>query len=201
MDQKVEIIERSDGYSGFFRLERYRLRHRLFAGGMSPDLNRELFERGDAVVVLLYDPQRDQVVLVEQFRIGALQSESGPWLMEAVAGIFEPGESPEMVAGREAQEEAGCQIKRLIPICNYYVSPGGTSEIHHLFCGLVDAIGVGGIHGLPHEGEDIRVHVIGLAQAMEWVASGRIISAAPIIALQWLTLNHQQLVSPVADQE
>ncbi|WP_411293351.1 ADP-ribose diphosphatase [Thiohalomonas denitrificans] len=189
----VEIIEREVEFEGFFRLERYRLRHRLFDGSMSPVIERELFERGHAAALLPYDPVRDTVVLLEQFRIGALEMPGGPWLLEAVAGIIEPGESAEDVVRRESQEEAGCTVTDLEPICRYLVSPGGTSETLTLFCGRVDSRDLGGIHGLESENEDIRVSVVPLDQALAWLEEGVINSAGPIIALQWLRLNRQRL--------
>lgn len=189
----VEVQEHEVCYQGFFRLERYRLRHRLYEGGMSPLLTRELFERGHAAAVLPYDPLRDEVVLLEQFRIGALQAPGGPWLLEIVAGIIEPGESAVEVVERELQEEAGCGLQALEPICEYLVSPGGTSERISLYCARVDSRGLGGIHGLAEEGEDIRVSVVSYAEALDWLAQGRINSASPIIALQWLQLQRERL--------
>ena len=144
----VEIAAREVAFKGFFRIETIRLRHRTFAGGWTGYFERELFERGEAVCVLLFDPQRDCVVLTEQFRIGALADEHSPWLLELVAGIVEPGESYADVAQRETAEEAGCTFNELLPICNYWVSPGGTSERVQLYCALIDSAGVGGVHGL-----------------------------------------------------
>lgn len=187
------IEERTACFRGFFRVDRYRLRHRLFAGGWSQSLTRELFERGDAVAVLPYDPVLDQVVLIEQFRIGAIREAAGPWLLEIVAGIIDAGEPPEAVAVREMREEAGLELRDLVPITRCLVSPGGTTEAIHLFCGWVDAQQAGGIHGLEGEGEDIRVSTLPVEQAFERVADGGINSAAPIIALQWLQLNRERL--------
>ncbi len=189
----VKIIERETGYSGFFRLYRYRLRHRLFAGGWTPVITRELFERGHAVAVLPYDPVRDKVVLVEQFRIGALEAEGGPWLLECIAGMIENGEPPQTVARREAREEADCELMELVSVADYLVSPGGTSERIRLYCGKADVSDVGGIHGLAEEHEDIRVTVVSFQQAMALLQEGRINSAAPIIALQWLAMNRERL--------
>ncbi len=129
----VEIIERTTPYRGCFRIEAYRLRHQRFGGGWTEVMTRELFERGHAAVVLPYDPARDVVVLIEQFRIGAYAAGRGPWLIEAVAGIVEPGEEPEDVARREAMEEAGCAITALEAIGTVMPSPGGSSEILHLY--------------------------------------------------------------------
>lgn len=193
MNKQFRVDDHEVCHDGYFRLERYRLRHTLFAGGWSRPLVRELFERGHAVAVLPYDPRADAVVLVEQFRIGALQRAGGPWLIEAVAGILETGEAPEAVARREAVEETGLALTELESICRYYASPGGTSETIHLYCGMVDARGAGGIHGLEDEGEDIRVHVLPVDRALDGIGSGMVDSAPAIIALQWLTLNRERL--------
>ena len=180
-------------FEKYFRLDEYSISHELFAGGNSPVFTREIFERGVVVAVLPYDPRRGKVVLIEQFRIGAIEDADGPWLIESVAGVIDAGESEQQVALRECVEEAGCNIERLETISNYYVSPGGTSEHCSLFCGIVDSEGVGGIHGLPHEHEDIRVMVIDAEQAYAWVREGRVRSSATIIALLWLELNEARL--------
>lgn len=194
IDLRVEILDKTVCYNGFFRIERYHLRHRLFSGAWSRELTRELFERGHAVAVLPYDPVLDAVVLVEQFRIGALEAPGDPWLLEIVAGVIDhPDETPEDVARREAVEEANCHLQDVVHICDYFVSPGGTSERISLFCGKVDATEAGGVYGLAEEAEDIRVVVVPFAEAMAQLRAGNIKSAAPIIALQWLQLNHDQV--------
>ena len=190
---KYEILEQRAAYQGFFRIERFRLRHQLFSGGWGDELTRELFERGYAAAVLPYDPVSDRVVLIEQFRIGALNAPGGAWLMEIIAGIIDPGEASEAVVRRESEEEAGLRLQALEFICDYLVSPGGTSERIALYCGQVDATGAGGIHGLEQEGEDIRVTTVAYAEACEMLASGRLNSASVIIAMQWLMLNRDAL--------
>ena len=108
-DSRVHILDKTVCYDGFFRIERYRLRHQLFRGGWSREITRELFERGHAAAVLPYDPLLDAVVLIEQFRIGALETPGDPWLLEIVAGVIDkPDETPEDVVRREAVEEANC---------------------------------------------------------------------------------------------
>ncbi|ATA25603.1 ADP-ribose diphosphatase [Brenneria goodwinii] len=189
----VEIIAREELYKGFFSLVRYRFRHRLFNGEMSDEVSREIFERGHAVVLLPYDPVRDEVVLVEQIRIAAYDSSVSPWLLELVAGMIEPGESLEDVARREAQEEAGLVVGRCQPIVNYLASPGGTSERLAVMVGEVDTRTAAGIHGLAEENEDIRVHVVSREQSYQWVEEGIIDNAASVIALQWLALHHEKL--------
>lgn len=189
----VEIIARETLYSGFFSLDLYRFRHRLFNGEMSGEVRREIFERGHAAVLLPFDPVRDEVVLVEQIRIAAYDTSESPWLLEMVAGMIEEGESPEDVARREAVEEAGLEVKRVKDMLSYLASPGGTSERLTILVGEVDATTAHGIHGLADENEDIRVHVVSREQAYQWVEEGKIDNAASVIALQWLQLHYQAL--------
>ncbi|MDP5292105.1 ADP-ribose diphosphatase [Oceanimonas sp. CHS3-5] len=185
----MQIVAEETGYKGFFRLLKVRLRHRLFAGGWGPELTRELFDRGHAAAVLPYDPVRDEVVLVEQFRVGAIHHHASPWLLEIVAGIVEPGETEEAVVRREAEEEAGLTLGRLTRALGYFSSPGGCSERITVFVGEVDASQAATHAGLTDEGEDIRVHRLPRKQAMQWLADGKIDNAASVIALQWLALN------------
>ncbi|EPU0990897.1 ADP-ribose diphosphatase [Cronobacter turicensis] len=189
----VEIIAREKLYRGFFSLDLYRFRHRLFNGEMSGEVRREIFERGHAAVLLPFDPVRDEVVLIEQIRIAAFDTSDTPWLLELVAGMIEPGETVEEVARREAEEEAGLSVGRVKKFMSYLASPGGTSERLSLLVGEVDAMTAQGIHGLADENEDIRVHVVSREQAYQWVEEGRIDNAASVIALQWLQLHYQAL--------
>ncbi|WP_136478433.1 NUDIX domain-containing protein [Pseudomonas sp. DG56-2] len=189
----VEIVERVNCFKGFYQLDRVRLRHELFAGGMGREISRELFVRHDAVCVLPYDAQRDEVVLIEQFRVGAMGKIANPWLIELVAGLIDKDEQPEEVAHREAQEEAGLVFKALWPMTRYFPSPGGSDELVHLYLGQCSSLGAGGLHGLEEEGEDIRVKVWAFEDAMQAVRDGLIANAASIIALQWLALNRDEV--------
>lgn len=190
-----KIVDKQVVYQGYFRMEKFALQHELYAGGSTETFHRELFERGSAVAVLPYDPVRDEVILIEQFRVGAIGTQNPPWLKEIIAGIIEPGETDQQVAERETLEEAGCNIISLEKIGQYYVSPGGTSEQCMLYCGQVDTQGVGGIYGLDHEFEDILVEAVSLEQARKWLEDGTINSSPAIIALQWLLLNRDKLRS------
>ncbi|MGI9281842.1 MAG: NUDIX domain-containing protein [Endozoicomonas sp.] len=190
-DVRIESEERA--WSGFLKLCRYKVKHALFQGGWSKTLDREVVLRVPSVGVLLYDPSLHKVVLVEQFRAGPMMSDDDPWLLEIVAGISEPGESLDSVAIREVKEEADCEVKHLLPVSNFYVSPGATNERLMLYCGIVDASSAGGVYGLAEEGEDIRVHVMAAEDAWQMVEDGRISNAPAIIALQWLRLNHGEL--------
>ncbi|WP_049630263.1 NUDIX domain-containing protein [Cellvibrio sp. pealriver] len=194
----VEIIRREEMYKRFFRVEKVFLRHKLFDGGWGQEIGRELFVRGEAVAVVLYDPVRDLIGMVEQFRVGALDEPSGPWCYEVVAGMLEPGESPEEVARRELMEEANVEPYALEYICNYLSSPGGCNEKLHLYCGLCDLQHAGGVYGLPEEGEDIRVHVFSAEDVFAVLLDGAFNNAAALICLQWLQLNRSRLQNQAA---
>ncbi|HWV15859.1 MAG TPA: NUDIX domain-containing protein [Cellvibrio sp.] len=189
----VEIIRSEQLYQRFFRVEKLFLRHKLFSGGWSGEIGREIFIRGEAVAVVLYDPERDLIGLVEQFRIGALNESNGPWCYEVVAGMLEEGELPEEVARRELVEEANLTPYRLEYICQYLSSPGGSDEKLHLYCGLCDLSQAGGVYGLAEEGEDIRVHVLDADEVFASLYTGRFNNAATLICLQWLQFNRPAL--------
>lgn len=190
----VEFLNKEIAYQGYFQVKKYLLKHRLFAGGWSKPFAREVFERGHAAAVLLYDPNLHKMVLIEQFRIGSVGHTNNPWLLELVAGIIEnPSETAEQVAIRETQEEAGLEILSLIPICDYWASPGGSTEKVALFCARIDASLAGGFHGLVEESEDIRVLVFEVAEVYNLLATGQICNAATIIAVQWFQLHEQEI--------
>ncbi|WP_419239647.1 ADP-ribose diphosphatase [Photobacterium leiognathi] len=192
--EDVDILAKETVYQGFFKMVKYRFRHKLFAGGWSGEISREMFERGHAASLLPYDPITDEVVLIEQFRVGAMAAGCAPWQLEIVAGMIDhQDESAEDVVKREAVEEAGLTVAELEKVTRYLSSSGGCSEMLDIFVGTVDSTQAGGIHGLAEESEDIRVHVVSREQAYEWVESGKIENAASIIALQWLQLNYSRL--------
>ncbi len=189
----VEVLERATAFRGYFRVDRYTLRHKRFAGGWTETFTREVFERGHAAVVLLYDPVRDEVGLTEQFRAGPFAAGLYPWLVETVAGIIDEGETAESTAVREAREEAGVEIADLIPIARVCVTPGGSSETAQVYCARIDASHFGGLHGLADEHEDIRLLKLKSAEALAWVEQGRIVNSTTIIAIQWLALHKDEL--------
>ncbi|OTQ57490.1 ADP-ribose diphosphatase [Gilliamella sp. A7] len=181
-------------YKGFFSLFEYRFQYRKFDGSVSEMVSREILERGHAVVLLAYDDKRDEVVLIEQIRIAAIDTQASPWILELIAGMMDhDNESTEEVARREALEEAGIVIGQCKPIISYLASPGGLTEQLHILVGQVDSSTAKGVHGLAEENEDIKVHVVSREQAYKWVEDGVINNAASIIALQWLQLNHLTL--------
>lgn len=190
----VNIVQRDELFNAFFRAERLHLRHRLYAGGWSPTITREIFLRGEAIGVVLFDPKHDLIGLVEQFRVGALDDPHGPWCMEVVAGMVEQGETLEDVAWRETAEETSLTPDSMEYICNYIASPGGCDEKLHLFCALIDLKDAGGIHGLEAEAEDIKLHVMSADDVFANLYGGRFNNAATLIALQWLQHNHDRLL-------
>ncbi|HHE9992627.1 TPA: ADP-ribose diphosphatase [Haemophilus influenzae] len=194
--QDIEILGEQTLYEGFFTLKQIQFKHKLFAGGQSGVVTRELLIKGAASAVIAYDPKEDSVILVEQVRIGAAyhpESNRSPWLLELIAGMVEKGEKPEEVALRESEEEAGIQVKNLTHCLSVWDSPGGIVERIHLFVGEVDSSQAKGIHGLAEENEDIRVQVVKREQAYQWMCEGKIDNGIAVIGLQWLQLNYAQL--------
>ena len=191
-DKKLIIHSNTIGYDGFFKINLIDFSHSLYQGGMSPSIQRELFGRGQAVVVLLYDLNLRKVVLVEQCRAGALEhalsakKDKQAWLIEPVAGMIDPGETPLESCQREVAEEAGIMLNDFEYVCQFYPSPGGSSEILHLYAAQVDANELGDYAGLTHEVEDIRLIKYDFSDARLKLISGKFNVASTIIALQWL---------------
>lgn len=194
-DTDVEILAKDTVFKGYFQIDRYRLRHRRFDGGWTQEILREVFERGHATVALLYDPDRDRVALIEQFRPGALAAGWYPWQVECVAGIIEDGETPEDVAWRETEEEAGAKPTAMIEVGKYLVTAGGSSESCALYCARIDSATIDGLHGLAHEGEDIRVFTVPSEEAYAMTKDGRICNSMAILAIQWLMLEKQSVLA------
>lgn len=189
----VDLIREETVASGFLQVKRYHMRHRRFDGDMTPEVVREVCLRGPAVGVLLYDPERDAVALVEQFRCGAAVGGGPSWLLEAVAGMVKPGEEPEEVARREALEEAGADITAMEFICTYFPSPGALSEKAHVYCGRIDSSRVAAFGGVPEEHEDIRIRVMGADEAIALMDADQINNSITIIALGWLARRREAL--------
>lgn len=188
----VEIEKQERVFDGYFKVDRVTLSHPRFEGRDQVRVVREVFKRGNAVCLLLYDANRDKVVLVEQFRIGALDLKT-PWMLELIAGMIEQGETSEEVAIREAFEEAGVQVANVQLISSFLPSGGGCDERIDLMYADVDSSTANGVHGLEEEGEDIKVHVLDSDIAFDLVRQGVVNSSPAIIGLQWLELNRDRL--------
>ncbi len=192
-ERKVEVIEKRTVFQGYYRVDAYRLRHSLYRGGMGAEISREVLERGHAVLVLPYDPVRDELVMIEQFRIGPFARGDQPWCLEVVAGIIEDGEDLEDVARREAMEEAGIELSEITHALDFYASPGAVTEQISVYCARTDASLAGGIHGIEAEGEDIKVIVMPFKDVMQALDEARISAGPVIIAVQWLALHREEI--------
>ena len=187
-----EILQQKLVYDGHFKITKYELSHEKFNGENTPALHRELVARNDAVAVVAYDPDTDQLVLIEQFRVGAIR-EDQPWLIEIVAGLIESGESPEEVSSREMKEEIGCSPSQLQKIGEFYTSPGGIAEWVHLFIGKISVNDITSVGGLDCEGEDIKVLVVPASDVEFMLSTGEVRSAIAIIGLQWFVINKENI--------
>jgi ADP-ribose pyrophosphatase len=191
--ETAEVVRHEVAFKGYFKVVRYFFRHTLHNGGMSGEISREVFERGQAGGVLMYDPQRDEVVLIRQFRAGAYVAGHHPWTWEIVAGIIEDKETAEIMIRRETVEEAGLEVGELIPIQNVMLTPGACSEACQIFLGRIDSSKAGGVFGLAEEHEDILVKVMSFADAYAMVERNEVDNAVGVIALQWLALHRDEV--------
>lgn len=192
-EEKAELVRYEVVFQGYFKVVRYVFRHTLHKGGMSGEISREVFERGQAGGVLMYDPGRDEVVLIRQFRAGAYVAGRHPWTWEIVAGIIEEKETAEIMIRRETVEEAGIKVGELIPIQNVMLTPGACSEACQIFLGRIDSSRAGGVFGLAEEHEDILVKVMPFADAYAMVERSEVDNAVGVIALQWLALHRDEV--------
>jgi len=191
----LRVISQEIAFKRHLRLDVIRFRHRMFSGEWSGERVWDITRRGAAVAVLLYDPDRDEVVLIEQFRLAPLLAGFTPWVIEVVAGLVDhDGESDAEVARREAVEEAGLEIiGEPIPIQRYTPTPGDSDQATMLFCGRVDSRNAGGVHGVPEEDEDIRVVVKPMGEIERMVDAGEIDNGHTLVCLYWL-LRHRDEV-------
>jgi nudix-type nucleoside diphosphatase (YffH/AdpP family) len=192
----MQIAAQRQPYAHFFAVEEYDMAWRRFDGAMSDTVTRAAFLSGDAVTVLPYDPRRDRVLVVEQFRAGPhARGDAQCWQIEAIAGRIDPGETPEEAARREAAEEAGLILTDLIEVARYYPSPGAVSEYLYSYVALTDlADDAAGVFGVAGETEDIRGHLLSFAELMELVGSGEIENAPLILTALWLQRERARLI-------
>jgi ADP-ribose pyrophosphatase len=192
-EEKAELVRKDVAFAGHFKVIRYAFRHSLYRGGMSGVIDREVFERGQAGAVLPYDAQRDEVVLIRQFRAGAYAAGRHPWVWEAVAGMIEENETAEQMIRREAVEEADLELRELLPIASVMLTPGACSEACRLFLGKADTSKAGGVFGLADEHEDILVKVFPFGEALALLERNEIDNAIGVIAVQWLALHRDEV--------
>jgi len=193
MKYDVEILDESVLSDHFFTLKQYKVKHSSFLEGDCPAVVRERLEGKTAVSILLFDPHKDAIVCVEQFRIGLMGVADRSWSIETVSGFCDIAhEQPHEVAAREVVEEAGCELQDLIEVGEFFVSPGSSTERITVFVGCVDSAKVSGVHGLAREGEEIRPVVIPREAAVSQLFK-ELNSTSIIIALQWLQINLDEL--------
>ena len=193
-----KVLQQKKSFSGFFNLFSYRIEHALFGGGTGV-VNREVLHRGHAAAVMPYDPVTDSVLLIEQFRAGAMHTGNNPWLLEFIAGMVEEGEHSSEVVRREAQEEAGIALGEVNFVSTYFPSPGGSAETIDLYWACTDLSSAGGVYGLPAEGEDIRSSVYSFDNAMQMLDDGVINNSVTMLLLLWFYRYRQSHPLPRAN--
>ena len=184
----VEVRSRESLFRGFIQVEKVSLRHRLFnQSEYTHVLQRELVHRPEAAGVLLYNDQRQQFALIEQFRVGAINDSYSPWQLEIIAGVLDGDETPESCIHRETLEESGCTINHVQHLFSFYPSAGACSEVFHLYVAETDLPTEGGVFGMPDEGENILLHLFDYSEISTLLSQGRLRNAPVIMALQWLS--------------
>lgn len=193
----VTVHKKERVFQGFFAIDHYDISYKMYSGKTTPILKREIFERDhDAVAILPYDKKTDEIVLIEQFRPGALKDPVSPWLIEIVAGMIDDGETEEEACIRELQEEAKITITKenLHLVNRVYPSPGGASERVSIFIADVDSSHLSSFGGLEIEHEDIRIFKVKAQEAFDLVKSMRICNCASLVALNYLQLNKDEFM-------
>ncbi len=189
----VTIESREFLFRGFIQVEKVSFRHRLFnQPDYSPVIQRELIHRPEAAGVLLYNDQQQRFALIEQFRVGALNDSESAWQLEVIAGVLDGDEAPEDCIRRESLEESGCEVQQLQHLFSFYPSAGACSEFFHLYAAEVELPKMGGIFGMPDEGENIQLHLFDYSELGTLLKNGRLRNAPVIMALQWLVQHLQQ---------
>jgi ADP-ribose pyrophosphatase len=159
-------------------------------------LQRELVHRPEAAGVLLYNDQKQQFALIEQFRVGALDDAQSPWQLEIIAGVLDGDESPESCIRRESLEESGCEVQNLEHLFSFYPSAGACSELFHLYVAETELPAEGGVFGVDDEGENIQLHLFNYSEIQTLLDSRRLRNAPVIMALQWLAQHSKTIINP-----
>ena len=189
MNSNFKVTNKKNLYDGFFKMNEISLKYKKYDGSWSNEIKRELFSGAQVSAVLPYDPIKKEIVLIQQFRPGTISRNTNNYLKEIVAGIIDPGESPEIAAKRECLEETGYKIKKLTSIQGYYPAPGSSESFYHLFLGEVDSKNEKKIMGLDTENEDILVESYNINQVKKMMQNGELINGLSLIAIQWFFLN------------
>ena len=189
MNSNFKIISKKNLYKGFFKMNEVTLKYKKYNGKWSKDLKRELFGGAQVSAVLPYDPVKNEIILIQQFRPGTISRNLNNYLIEIVAGMIDPGEKPETAAKRECLEETGCEVKKIIPIQGYFPAPGSSESFYHLFLAEIETFKGTRVMGLESENEDILVKSFKVEEVREKMKNGEILNGVALIALQWFFLN------------
>ena len=191
----TQTLNIETNHKGFFILNTAEVSYRQYDGTMSPAVNREVFVGTEASIVLPYDPVRDRVLLVEQFRAGPfVRGDKAPWMLEPIAGRVNPGETPEEAAHREGFEETNLTFSDLHTVAKVYASPGCNTEYFNIFLGITDLPDdIVGVSGLESEAEDIRSYLYSFDELMEMTDSYQAANAPLVLAALWLSRHRKRL--------
>lgn len=181
--EDIKIHDQRIAYQGYAKVHEVTFSHPTFGGDKTLTVTREIFESENAVVIVPFDPARNEICLIEQLRMGPLMAGDHPWVIEAIAGRIDKGTTAEEIAIKEAQEEAGCQVSDLIDMGTYFQSPGIFAEQITYFLARADLSNIGGTHGLESENEDIRPLTLDLSHAFDALDAGDFVSAPTALAL------------------
>ena len=190
MKLKYKIINKKNLYSGFFSLNKYEFIHKKHNGEWTSNVEREVFSGAHVSSLLPYDPIKKEIILIQQFRAGALSRYDENYLLEIVAGIVDEGENPEQTAIRECFEETGCEVKKIHPIQSYFPAPGSSESYYHLYLGEIQTFDGERIKGLEKENEDILVKSFKIDEVRQMLKEKKIMNGLTLVALQWFFLEY-----------
>lgn len=191
----ARITARTRVFDGFHTLDIVRAEPRSMKfDGFAPEMEREIFSCGGYAMVVLYVPETDEILLNEQFRLGAFIAEpENAFLLECAAGMLDPGETPAEAARRETLEETGCDVLDLVNVGAFFTSPGCLDELAHVFIGRIAKGDAGGVFGIEEEGEEIRTHLLPADTVFEMLDAGMIRNGAAALGLNWFARHRQRL--------
>ena len=190
MTLKYKILNKKNLYSGFFNLNKYEFVHKKHDGNWTNTVEREVFSGAEVSGLLPYDPIKNEIILLQQFRAGALSRYDKDYLYEIVAGIINKNEKAEETAKRECIEETGCKVKKITPILSYFPAPGSSESYYHLYLGEINSFDGKRIMGLEDENEDILVKSFKIDEVRQLLKEKKIMNGLTLIALQWFFLEY-----------
>lgn len=191
----ARINSREKVFDGFHQLEIVRAQPRsLRFDGFAAEMEREIFTCGGYAMVVLYVPETDEIMLNEQFRVGAfLADPDNAFLLECAAGMLDDGETPEEAARRETLEETGCAVLDLERVGSFFTSPGCLDEEAHVYIGRIAKSDAGGVFGVEEEGEEIRTHLLPSDKVFEMLDAGLIRNGAAALGLNWFARHRDKI--------